>query len=398
MSFGNSLVNPLMPVVLVVMKGTRGCSSFAAGGGAEEKNSDYLLVSKASCRIIARMKSKKPIDGRSFSHATLEEMRMSAIARVEAGESPEKVIEGLGLNRRTIYKWLAAYHYGGEDALKAKPIPGAPPKLDGTQMAKLAKIIRDKNPLQLKFEYALWTLAIIREVIRRQFDVSLSEVSVGRLMKRLGFTPQRPLYRAWQQDAKLVDQWRAKDYPKIAERAKKEGAMIFFADEAGIRSDHHAGTTWAPKGKTPVVEATGARFSLNMISAVNALGHFRFMTVESTVTATVFRDFLKRLITGVDRKIILIVDGHPTHKAKMVTKFVEDHSKDLELVFLPPYAPELNPDELVWGHLKSRFGRSTIATKAELKGLVEKILFRIQKLPHLVASFFRTPTCTYAAL
>ena len=240
------------------------------------------------------MKCKKTVDARKYSHEALECLRKDAVKRVEAGESPEAVAQGLGINRRTIYRWLEAYHYGGEEALKAKPIPGAPPKLDAKQMAKLSRIIHTKNPLQLKFDYALWTLAMIRELIRWEFDVKLSEVSVGRLMKRLGFTPQRPLYRAWQQDEALVAQWRETEYPKIAARAKRENALIFFADEAGMRSDYHAGTTWSPKGKTPVVKATGARFSFNMISAVNARGHFRFMTVEGAVTAKVFRDFLKR--------------------------------------------------------------------------------------------------------
>jgi transposase len=233
------------------------------------------------------MKCKKTIDARGYSHQTLEEMRLSAIKRVEAGESPESVAAGLGINRRTIYRWLEAYHYGGEEAIRAKPIPGAPPKLDAKQMEKLARIVREKNPQQLKFEYALWTLAMIRELIREKFSVKLSEVSVGRLMKRLGFSPQRPLYRAWQQDPERIERWRTQEYPKIAKRAKREGALIFFADESGIRSDHHAGTTWAPVGKTPVVKATGARFSLNMLSAVNALGHFRFMTVEGSVSSVV---------------------------------------------------------------------------------------------------------------
>lgn len=343
------------------------------------------------------MKCKKTIDARSYSHQALEEMRIGAVRRVEAGESPEFVAVGLGINRRTIYRWLETYHYGGEDALRAKPIPGAPPKLNAKQMEQLARTIRDKNPLQLKFEYALWTLAIIRELIRRMFGVSLSEVSVGRLMKRLGFTPQRPLYRAWQQDSALVERWRDEDYPKIAARAKREGALIFFADESGMRSDHHAGTTWAPAGRTPVVKATGARYSFNMLSAVNALGHFRFMTVESRVTASVFRDFLKRLITGMDRKIFLIVDGHPIHKAKLVRQFVADHADRIELFLLPPYSPELNPDELAWAHVKTRVAKATAKTKAELKAMVGRIMRQLQKLPAIVAGFFRTPACAYAS-
>lgn len=342
------------------------------------------------------MKCKKTIDARSYSHKALQEIRVAAVRRVEAGESPEAVITGLGMNRRTIYRWLAAYHYHGEDGLQAKPLHGAPMKLSDKQMAKLSKIIRDKNPLQLKFEYALWTLAIIRELIRTKFDVRLSEVSVGRLMRRLGFSPQRPLYRAWQQNPVLVENWREKEYPKLARRAKREGAVIFFADEAGIRSDYHAGTSWAPVGETPIVRATGARFSLNMLSAVNAQGMFRFMTVEGSVNATVFREFLKRLIAGMTRKIFLVVDGHPMHKAKLVQHFVRENSDAIELFFLPPYAPELNPDELAWAHIKTRVAKATVQTKQELKASVERVMHRLQKLPDVVAGFFGTPTCAYA--
>ncbi len=342
------------------------------------------------------MKCKKTIDARSYSHQALEEMRISAVRRVEAGESPEAVVAGLGMNRRTIYRWLSAYHYGGEAGLQAKAIVGAPMKLSGKQMAKLAKIIREKSPLQLKFEYALWTRAMIRQVILKQFDVRLSEVSVGRLMRRLGFSPQRPLYRAWQQDPALVEHWREKAFPKIARRAKREGALIFFADESGIRSDYHAGTSWAPVGKTPIVDTTGARFSLNMLSAVNAQGHFRFMTVDGSVNATVFREFLKRLIAGVTRKIFLVVDGHPMHKAKLVQRFVQDNSHAIELFFLPPYAPELNPDELAWAHIKARVAKATVQTKEQLKANIERVMHRLQKLPDIVAGFFGTPTCAYA--
>lgn len=342
------------------------------------------------------MKCRKVFDGRQLPRKAKEQLRLAAVKRVEGGESPELVASGLGINRRTVYRWIAAFHYGGEQALRAKPIPGAPSKLDAKQMQKLSRIVRTKNPLQLDFEFALWTLAMIRELIRREFAVRLSEVSVGRLMRRLGFSPQRPLYRAWQQDPALVERWRAEDYPKIAARAKREGALIFFADESGIRSDHHAGTTWAPVGQTPVVKATGARYGLNMLSAVNALGHFRFMTVEGRVNGGVFCEFLKRLITGMDRKIFLIVDGHPAHKAKLVKRFVEDNAAAIELFFLPPYAPELNPDELAWGHVKTRIAKATTHTKDELKAIVERVMRRLQKMPEIVAGFFHAPTCAYA--
>jgi len=344
------------------------------------------------------MNSKRVFDARKLPRKAMEQVRVSAVKRVEDGESPEDVAWGLGINRRTIYRWLSAYHYGGEEALERKSAPGRPAKLSGKQLNKLANIIRTKNPLQLKFEYALWTIPMVRVLIREQFGVRLSEVSVGRILKRLGFSPQRPMYRAWQQSPELVETWRSKEFPALARRAKRENASIFFADESGIRSDYHAGTSWAPKGETPVVKATGARFSMNLISAINNQGHFRFMTVDGNVTARDFRDFLKRLIAGAERKIILVVDGHPTHKAKLVKTFVEQNEDWIELVFLPPYSPELNPDELVWGHVKQRVARKATKTKDEMRAAVESAMRSLQKMPSVVAGFFRTPSCAYANL
>lgn len=341
------------------------------------------------------MKCKKIFDGRTLQKKAKEQIRMAAVQRVRSGESPEGVAAGIGINRRTIYRWLSAYHYGGKNALKARQSPGAPPKLKAKQLQKLATIIRDKNPQQEKFEFALWTLAIVRELIRIKFDVSLSEVSVGRILKRLGFTPQRPLHKAWQQNPTLVDQWQKAEYPKIVERAKLEKAQIFFLDEAGIRSDYHSGTTWGIKGKTPVVKATGARFGLNMISAVNALGHFRFMVIEGSFNAAVFKTFLERLIIGMEKKVFLIVDGHPSHKAKIIQAFIEENKEKIELFFLPPYSPELNPDELTWAHVKSKVAKTAVQTKGELKSAVKKVLCSLQKSPQIVRGFFQTPTCSY---
>ena len=344
---------------------------------------------------MLRMKCKKIFDGRTLNRRAKEQLRISAVKRIENGESPEFVAKGLGINRRTIYKWLERYHYGGTDALKNKPIPGAPPKINAKQMQKLAKIIRDKDPIQLKFDFALWTLSMIRILIVKLFNVRVSEVSVGRIMKRLGFSPQRPLYRAWQQNPVLVSKWREIEYPKIVERAKREKALIFFEDESGVRSDYHAGTTWAPIGKTPIVKSTGSRYSMNILSAVNSLGHFRFMMVNGSVNAKVFREFLKRLITGVENKIFLIADGHPAHKAKIIKKYLEDNKDKIELFILPPYSPELNPDELVWANLKAKVSKRVSKTKEELKKNILSILKQIQKLTNLVSSFFHTPSCSY---
>jgi len=192
----------------------------------------------------------------------------------------------------------------------------------------------DHDPTQLQFPFALWTLPLIRELIRREFQVRLSEVSVGRLLKKLGLSPQKPLRRAYEQNPAAVQTWRDTVYPARREPARRENAVIYFGDEAGVRSDFHAGTTWAPKGRTPIVRATGKRFALNRISAVSAQGGMRFMTVKGCVTADVFIEFLRRLLHGAKRPVYLIVDGHPAHRAAKGRRFVEGTQGRLRLYLL----------------------------------------------------------------
>jgi hypothetical protein len=186
---------------------------------------------------------------------------------------------------------------------------------------------------------------MVRELIRREFGVGLSAVSVGRLLRKLGLSPQRPLWRAWQADPERVKAWQEEEFPAIRARAKKNGATIYFADEAGIRSDFHAGTTWAPVGVTPVVKTTGARHSLNMISAVTATGALRFSVFTGTCNAQVFITFCKKLLADTDGPVYLVVDGHPCHKAKATKQFVASTDGRLTLFLLPGYSPQLNPDE-----------------------------------------------------
>jgi transposase len=217
----------------------------------------------------------------------------------------------------------------------------------------------------------------------------LSDVSVGRLLKKLGLSPQKPLRRAYQQDPEAVDRWVKEEYPAIRKLAKREKAEIFFADEASVRSDYHSGTTWAPRGQTPVVPTTGARFSLNLVSAVSPRGDMRFMTVNGRMNAAKFIEFLQRLMKGSDRPVFLIVDGHPTHRAVKVKKFVASTKGKLRLFFLPPYSPELNPDESVWNYVKNHHvGKATITGPDQFRDLVLGTLRQIQKLPALVRSFF----------
>lgn len=337
------------------------------------------------------------LDGRKLDHKTREAIRKRAVQRILAGESPEAVAQTLGYHRSAVYQWLNRHKEGGIEALTYKKIPGAKPKLTATQKKKIFDIVTLKNPEQLKFPFALWTLAMVRQLIIDQFKVTLSEVSVGRLLKELGLTPQKPLRRAWQQDPVRVEKWLSEEYPAIQKEAKKLGATIYFGDEAGVRSDYHSGTTWALKGQTPVVRTTGSRFSINMISAVSAKGAMRFMTIKGRTTTDTFIEFLERLIKNQEKPVFLIVDGHPVHRSKRVQLFVGATKGKLKLFILPPYSPELNPDEQVWTHLKHhRLGKMVIKTKEELETKVKSALRSIQRTTSLVTSFFRHKECCYA--
>lgn len=328
-------------------------------------------------------------DGRQLDHKTLTELRKRAVASVQDSQSPEIVAKALGIDRRTMYGWLARYRNGGWGALDAHKRGGRPPKLDGKAVQWIYRTVTMKNPLQMKFTFALWTAKMIGQVIFRRFGIKLSKASVCRLLAQMGLTPQRPVWRAYQQKPEEVQKWLDDEYPRIQRMARRLKAQIFFGDEAGVRSDHHAGTTWAVKGKTPVVSTTGARFSLNIISAVSAQGEFRFMTVKGRIGASLFIEFIKRLLQGAERMIFLIVDGHPAHKAKSVRKFIETEpiKKRFRLFFLPPYSPELNPDERVWNDLKNNaVGHKAITTPDQMHGAVISHLRFIQKSPNRVRS------------
>jgi len=336
------------------------------------------------------------LDGRKISPKAMEEIRVRAVQRVQAGESPEKVIKTLGFARACIYNWLARYRAGGWHALRTGDRSGRPKKLSGSQIRWIYKTIRDKDPRQLKFAFALWTRQMIAETINQKFRIKLSKTSVGRLLHQLGFSCQKPLYRAYQRDPELVEQWKTQVFPKIQKRAKKEGAVIYFQDESGVRSDFHSGTTWALKGQTPVVETTGARFGLNMMAAITARGQMHFMIVQGTVNADRICEFLKRLIHGREHKVFLIWDGHPTHRAKKVKQCIESYDGRLEIFVLPSYSPDLNPIEQLWNHTKSNgVGRQSIAGPDQLKKAVIAKLRSLQKLPGRIASFFKHPDCRY---
>ena len=336
-------------------------------------------------------------DARRLDHSTLEAMRERAVRSVQDGESPEVVARVIGINRSTIYGWLAQYRRGGWGALKAKPLFGRPPKLDGKKLKWIYDIVTQKNPLQLNFAFALWTREMVAKLIKDKFHISLSLVSVGRLLAQLGITCQRPLHRALERDAALVQQWQ--EYPKIKALARREKADIYFGDAAHMRSDHHAGRTWGKKGETPVVLSTGARYRVSLISAVTSRGYMRFMIKKKGgVNADVFIAFLRRLMIGSKNRIFLIVDRGPAHIAKKTKAFIASLGGQLRLFYLPPYSPDTNPDELVWKHLKAdTVGRTSITSLDDFNEKVRSSMLALQRSPAKIRAFFQKPSLRYAA-
>jgi len=341
----------------------------------------------------------KRTDLRRLTHQELTEMRKQVVAQIQSGISVEQAAEVFGISRSAIFGWLARYRAGGWDALRAGKRGGRRPKVSAEDMQWLYEAITQNTPEQYQMPFALWTLKQIEQLLKKERGIELSRWSVSRLLKQLGLTPQRPLRRAWQQDPEAVERWKAEDYPEIQKQARAEGGVIYFLDESAVRSDHHAGTTWAPKGETPVVKATGARFSLNIVGAISAQGEFRFMTYTGTMNAQRFIEFLRRLLRDETRPIHLVVDGHPVHRAKAVQRFVARTDGRLKIHVLPGYSPELNPIEQVWNHVKNdHLGRKVIAGPNHLKRLSLSALRRMQKTPELIAKFFWHPECRYTVM
>jgi transposase len=325
-----------------------------------------------------------------------DEERVRVVQLLEDGYSAEAVADMLGVARSSVFSWQKKYREEGLAALSTKFASGRPTTLSDQQMIRLYSLIVGRDPRQFSFGVALWTRKLIGELIHRTFEVRLSLPTVGRILKKLGMSPQRPLYRAYQQDPAKVRAWKQDTYPTIRAQAAVAGATIFFAEEAGVRTDHHAGSTWAPVGRTPVVTATGERKSVNMISAVSPGGQIHFDVFEGSMNAARFIEFCKKLVHDCPTPVFLIVDGSSAHTARIVKEYVASTEGQLNLFFLPPYSPELNPDEWVWKNVKhDKVGRTVPMSKGHLYSIVYEALRRLQATPHIIKGFFADPHLAY---
>jgi transposase len=337
-------------------------------------------------------------DGRTLDHKTLEEIRRMAVRRVWEGEKPSAVIASYGFSRQIIYKWLGEAKGKGRGlrALRSRKGTGRPRTLTAKQEQQLFRWINGKDPRQHGFDFGLWTRLVVRKLIADKFRASLGVTAVGKLLAKLGLTPQKPLKRAYERDPAAIEAWKHDTYPGIARQAKRRGAEIYFWDESGFRADVVQGTTWGVKGQTPIIAVPGQRQSVSAASAVNARGGFWFVTYKGGMSAELFIEILKALMRHRKKPLYLILDSLPAHKAKIVQDYVGSTKGRLELHFLPGYAPELNPDELVWNHMKrTGTAKSPLIKGESLHDRIDVELSNIQRNRALVRSFFRAQSVSY---
>jgi transposase len=252
-----------------------------------------------------------------------------------------------GLSKSAVSKIWTRYKNEGANSVRSRKRGSrVGKKITGVQAEAIRRLVRKKLPDQLDLPFGLWTREAIGQLIQKNYGISLSRWQVGRYLKDWDYTSQKPIRKAFEQKPEKVKKWLEEEYPAIKKRAAKEKAVIYFGDETGMRSDHQAGKSYAPKGKTPIIKATGKRFSLNMISAISNKGHLQFKIIEGSFNGEVFQTFLEGMIKYAQLKIFYITDGHPAHKTKKLGEWLAGKKDRIEVFFLPPYSPELNPQDI----------------------------------------------------
>ncbi len=343
----------------------------------------------------------KKEDARSLPAAAKEEKRKQAVRLRKRGHTYASIAEWVGVHERTVIRWIRHYEQCGLQGLKARTLGrpnGSGRSLSATQEKQLQALITDKTPDQLKLSYALWTREAVRQLIEQVCSIKLAIRTVGKYLALWGFTPQKPLKKAYEQNPRAVQHWLEDEYPDIQSRAKAENAEIYWGDETGMRNDSQHERGYAPKGKTPVIRLNANRTSTNMLSAVTNQGKVRFRVFDGSMNTDILIDFCKRLIRSSGRKVYLILDNLRVHHAKVFKAWLKKHAEKIEVFYLPSYSPELNPDEYLNCDLKHGVHSGKPArSKAQLKTKVIRHMHMLQKRSARVMKYFEHPRIQYAA-
>jgi transposase len=343
----------------------------------------------------------KHVDMRKLPAAAQEERRRQVIGLRQAGQTYDAIAAQVGLSPTGVFDICKRFAERGAAGLKTGPRgpePGHGRFLDADQEKEACDLIRRHTPDELDLSFALWSRAAVRELIWQRFGVRLAVRTMGTYLARWGFTAQKPLRRAYEQDPAAVRRWLRRAWPAIAARAKAESGSIFWGDETGLRSDDVRGRSYAPRGRTPEVRVNHRRANLGLISAVTNKGELRWMVLDGAVKAPSLLRFLARLVRDAEQKVFLILDRLPVHRSAKVRAWLAGREAEIEVFYLPGYSPELNPDEGLNGDLKQAVTRQEPArSKAQLKHAVVGHMRKLSKLPDRVRSFFGHKTFRYAA-
>jgi transposase len=340
-------------------------------------------------------------DGRSVSDDVLEALRLRALHARDLGYAVVDIAAILGVREETVSRWCVKYEHGGEAAVPGdrtgRPV-GSGRLLDAQQEQTIQQLIDSKPPQDLGIPSALWTRAAVAELIEQQTGQRLPIRTVGEYLNRWGYTPQRPVRKAYKQVPEEVAQWLETTYPDIEKRAAQEDAEIHWGDETGVRSTCQHGRGYARPQNTPELTVPGSRFSVNMISTITNQGKVRWMIYEGKMNAAVFIVFLTRLIAGASKKVFLIVDNLSVHEAQAVDDWLADRKDKIEVFYLPKYAPERNPDEYLNCDVKGNINTDGLPKdREELKGKLHRFMQKLAKLPKRIAGYFKHKYIQYAA-
>lgn len=340
-------------------------------------------------------------DARKLDQRTQQALRQRAVLLVEKGATHREAARAVGVHRGTVSRWCGAFRRDGTSGLERRKRGrrvGDQLMLTEVEARRVRGWIANKCPDQMQLPFALWTAQAVRELIYKKFGKTLGLSTMQLYLKRWGFSAQKPLTRATQREPQKIAAWLEHDYPSIAARAKREKAAIYWSDETGICNQDQIGRGYAPKGQTPVLTQTAQKFSTSMIAAVNNRGLMRFKLYKGALNVAIFLDFLKRLIKDATQKVFLIVDNLRVHHAKAVKEWLAQHKDEIEIFYLPAYAPEHNPDEYLNNDLKQTIKTKPGAkTPDDLVATTSSILKSIQKRPNRIKSYFHAKHVRYAA-
>jgi transposase len=338
---------------------------------------------------------------RKLPAAAQEERRRQAVGLRQSGLTYRAIAEQVGLSRTGVIDVCRRFAAEGARGLVGKPRGRKPDEqrlLDAAQEAEVRGLIRRHAPDEVGLPFALWSRAAVAMLIARRCGVELAVRTVGKYLARWGFTAQKPVRRAWEQDPAAVRRWLRRDYPAIVARAKRARGTIFWGDETGLRSDDVRGRSYAPRGRTPLVRVCHRRAKLSLLSAVTNRGELRWMVVDGAVNAPAFIRFLQRLIRDARRKVVLILDRLQAHRAHLTRDWLAQHRSEIEVHYLPPYSPELNPDEGVNADLKQAVPRRAPArSQQQLKRATISHMRSLSNRPKRIRAIFRHQQFRYAA-